>query len=147
MAIRSILRLLAVSLALLPLAGSRAEPDEGSFEVAQLTIRRSIVVRVQTTIAEAGPIKWREKKGPKCLPTATILGAGVVEPNSVDFILRGGQRVRARFASSCPALAFYSGFYVAPNPDGQMCAGRDTVRDRAGGECEVSKLRLLVARP
>ena len=113
---------------------------------AQLTIRSRVVVRVETQTIAIAPLDWREKKGPRCLPTATILGAAVVAPASVDFILRGGQRMRARFASSCPGLAYYSGFYVVPNPDGQMCTGRDAVRDRAGGECEVAKLRLLVPK-
>lgn len=127
-------------------APASADPVEGSFEMAQLTIRSRVVVRVQTEVVTVSPVTYREKKGPRCLSTATILGAAVVAPGSVDFILRGGDRVRARFAASCPVLAYYSGFYVTPNADGQMCAGRDSVRDRAGGECEVAKLRALVAK-
>ena len=123
-----------------------AAPGDGRYEMAQLSIRSRVVVRVQTEVVTMSPIVYREKKGPRCLTTAAILGAAVVVPASVDFILRGGDRVRARFSASCPALAYYSGFYVAPNADGQMCAGRDSVRDRAGGECEVAKLRSLVAK-
>lgn len=125
---------------------ARADPLD-SFEIAQLSVRSRVVVRIQTEVVTVEPMAWREKKGPRCLPAALIQGAAVVAPASVDFILRGGQRVRARFAASCPALAYYSGFYVTPNADGQMCAGRDSVRDRAGGECEVAKLRSLVAKP
>ncbi len=126
-------------------APAAADPAAGSFEIAQLTLRSRVVVRVETQVIQSAPMSYREKKGPRCVPTASILGAAVVAPASVDFILRGGERMRARFNASCPALAFYSGFYVSPNADGQMCAGRDSVRDRAGGECEVARLRALVA--
>ena len=61
-----------------------------------------------------------------------------------DLVLRGGDRVRARFASSCPGLDYYSGFYIAPPADAKICAGRDVIRDRAGGECAISRFRNLV---
>lgn len=116
-------------------------------EIAELTIRQRVVIRVQT--APAPPparSEWREKGGPRCVPMAAIVGAAVLAPSSVDIILRGGDRVRARFAASCPALDYYSGFYIAPTGDGRICAGRDVVRDRAGGECEVDRIRKLVPR-
>lgn len=115
-------------------------------ELAQLTLRQRVVIRVQTLIAPAPKTQWREKSGPKCLDMADIQGAAVVAPSSVDLILRGGDRMRVRFASSCPALDYYSGFYIAPTRDGRFCAARDAVRDRAGGECAVDKLRKLVLR-
>lgn len=127
-------------------APAAAASGDGSLQIAQLAIRSRVVVRVQTEVVTIAPENYRETKGPRCMPTALILGAAVVAPGSVDFILRGGERMRARFAASCPALAYYSGFYVTPNADGRMCAGRDSVRDRAGGECEVARLRTLVAK-
>jgi hypothetical protein len=123
-----------------------AAPD-GSFEIAQLTIR-SMTVRIQTTIAQAPPpfAELKETKGPRCIASVAIGGAAVMAGNSVDFILRGGGRVRARFRSSCPALDYYSGFYLSPTADGQICADRDAVRSRAGGECEIDRFRLLVPK-
>jgi hypothetical protein len=114
-------------------------------QYAQLTIRQRVIVRIQTAPPSNVPprIDWREHKGPKCLPMAMIQGAAVIASGSVDLIMRGGSRMRARFAASCPALDYYSGFYVAPSADGRMCAGRDSVRDRAGGVCEVARFRLL----
>jgi hypothetical protein len=114
-------------------------------QYAQLTIRQRVIVRIQTAPAPAAPPRseWREHKGPKCISMATIQGAAVIAPGSVDMILRGGARIRARLAASCPALDYYSGFYVAPTADGRICAGRDSVRDRAGGECEVARFRSL----
>lgn len=124
-------------------------PDGGGgVEIAQLMFRSRVVIRVQTELPPGPPKqeRLREKKGPRCIAMADIGGAAVTGPASVDFFLRGGQRIRAHLTSRCPSLAFYSGFYVAPSPDGQLCAGRETVRDRAGGECEVAKLKRIVPK-
>ena len=126
-------------------ASSRALADD-SFEIAQLTIH-SMTVRIQTTVAPPPQIiELKEKKGPRCIPSAAVGGAAVIAGNSVDFILRGGGRVRAKFRASCPALDYYSGFYLSPTADGQICADRDAVRSRAGGECEIDKFRLLLPK-
>ena len=119
--------------------------DEGLVELAQLTFRSRIVVRVQTSQLAMVPLAaLREKKGPKCIGMGDILAAAVVARSSVDLVLRGGYRMRVRFAANCPGLDYYSGFYIAPTADGKLCADRDAVRDRAGGECEIDKFRQLV---
>jgi len=119
--------------------------DEGLVELAQLTFRSRIVVRVQTSQLATVPLAaLREKKGPKCIGMGDILAAAVVARSSVDLVLRGGYRMRVRFAANCPGLDYYSGFYIAPTADGKLCADRDVVRDRAGGECEIDKFRQLV---
>jgi len=114
-------------------------------QYAQLTIRQRVIVRIQTAPMTPAPprIEWRERKGPKCVPMGAIQGAAVIAPGSVDLILRGGGRLRVRFSASCPALDYYSGFYIAPTADGMICSGRDSVRDRAGGECEITRFREL----
>jgi hypothetical protein len=114
-----------------------------TLEFAQLTFHSRVVIRVETRSRPA-QTKWREKKGPHCVTMEDILGAAIIEPSSVDLVLRGGDRVRARFASSCPGLDYYSGFYIAPPADAKICAGRDVIRDRAGGECAISRFRKLV---
>lgn len=124
------------------LLAAAAEP----MQVARLTIRQHIVIRVRTGPAPPLRDQWREKKGPRCVPMDAVLGAAVLAPASVDIVLRGGDRIRARFAASCPALDYYSGFYIAPSQDGMICADRDAVRDRAGGDCPIGKFRRLVAR-
>lgn len=88
--------------------------------------------------------RWTEKKGPRCVSMSDIQGSAVIIANNVDLALRGGDRVRMRFERSCPGLDYYSGFYVVPDHDGKICAGRDVVRDRAGGECAIDKFRSLV---
>jgi hypothetical protein len=114
-----------------------------AIELAQLSFRSRVVVRVQTS--SIGPAAFREKKGPRCVAIDEILAAGVLARTSVDLVLRGGYRMRARFSASCPGLDYYSGFYLVPSADGKICADRDAVRDRAGGECAIDKFRKLVA--
>lgn len=144
------LTLVGALIALSPVASptlSLADRDPGGIELAQVSFRSHIVVRVQTTQLAAVPeAALREKKGPKCIAAGDILAAAVLARSSVDLVLRGGYRMRARFSASCPGLDYYSGFYAVPAADGTLCADRDVIRDRAGGECEIDKFRRLVAR-
>jgi hypothetical protein len=136
--------LVGALLAMIP-AAPAAPPAKEAVELAQLSFRSHIVVRVQTSQLEAVPLaSLREKKGPKCVAMGDILAAAVLARSSVDLVLRGGYRMRARFSASCPGLDYYSGFYVVPGTDGKLCADRDVIRDRAGGECEIDKFRRLV---
>ena len=91
------------------------------------------------------PQRWVEKRGPKCI-AAGDLGGAIVGSRTVDLVLRGGERVRATLDGDCPALDFYSGFYLKPSADGQICAGRDTIRSRSGDSCEISGFRRLVMK-
>lgn len=140
--------LIAASVVAAAAPSPRASAPTETFEIAQLTIRSRITVRIRSEPAAVPPpyLELRERKGPRCLPMAGIVGAAVIAGNSVDFMLRGGSRVRARFESNCPALDFYSGFYLAPGADGQVCADRDAVHSRAGGECAIDKFRLLTPK-
>jgi len=110
---------------------------------AQLTIRQSIIIRVPTRAVTPAPADWKESKGPKCLPTDSIAGAIVTDDDSVDLIYRGGGRVRAQLEDECPALDYYNGFYISPTDDQQICAGRDSIRSRSGGDCEIRRFRSL----
>jgi hypothetical protein len=108
---------------------------------SQVMVREQLIVRMGNGMPV--PIRWKEGKGPKCVPWKMIAGAAVMAPASVDFMLRDNRRVRARLDSSCPALDYYRGFYIAPNPDGRICADRDVIRSRMGGECGIAKFRSL----
>lgn len=85
---------------------------------------------------------WHEKKGPKCVSPEDIGAAAVSEKDSVDLMLKGGSRIRAHL-EHCPALDFYSGFYVHAGRDGQICAKRDPVYARWGGECLINRFRVV----
>ncbi len=55
--------------------------------------------------------------------------------------------MRAVLEDQCPALDYYSGFYVVPPPDGKICADRDSIHTRSGADCEVDKFRALTPVP
>lgn len=137
-----------IGFAMLLLAGggpAGAEPNEEIRVLyAQLTVRQRVILKVPARPAPPVVTRWKEKKGPKCMTMASVAGAAVIERDSVDMILRGGQRIRAEFHRECPALGYYSGFYILPTEDGQICAARDAVRTRAGGECTIKRFRKLV---
>lgn len=141
----------AAALLLMTLEAAPAEPSAADpIHFAQLMIREQILVRVpvrlrQNPAQSPDPIEWKESRGPKCLSMRTVAGATLLGRNSVDLILKDRSRVRARLEKSCPALDYYYGFYIRPNADGQICADRDAIRSRMGGECEIDKFRTLTA--
>src|SRR3954464_15436365 len=97
-------------------APAAAAPPAEPVEFAQLSFRSRVVVRVQTSsVSVPAASAMREKKGPRCVAIDEILAAGVLARTSVDLVLRGGYRMRARFAASCPGLDYYSGFYLVPS--------------------------------
>lgn len=126
------------------LAGGTAASAEEVIRLAQLSIQQRVIIRVPTRESLViAPTRWKEVSGPKCIEAAALAGAQVGR-NGVDLLLRGGMRVRAKLASACPALNYYSGFYVRPGLDGRICQDRDSIRTRAGGACDIDRFRKLV---
>ena len=124
-------------------------------EIAQVTFSERIIIRIPSRMRRAAetareadaqrPIEWAEKKGPKCI-FANQLGGAIVSGDYVDLVLRGGDRVRAQLDGDCSGLGYYGGFYLKPSPDGQLCAGRDSIRTRSGDRCTIKRFRKLVAK-
>lgn len=121
--------------------------------IAQVRIQQHIVIRVprpdtvrrvSAPAAPLPPIAWVEKDSDKCVKIETLAGATITRPDSVDLFLSGGKRLRAKLGDECPALDFYTGFYVKPTRDGMVCAKRDVFRSRSGGECRIKAFRTLV---
>lgn len=139
----------AAALSLLVGGASAAAPEPQRVEFAQLIIREQIIIKVPMRAREAPvaapTVRWREGRGPKCVAARSILGANLLSENSVDLILRDGSRVRARLSSRCPALDYYYGFYIRPDEDGMICAERDLIRSRMGGQCGIDRFRSLRA--
>lgn len=131
-------------------APSRGDPAQG-VEIADVTITQSLIIRIParksqryTPVGKAPPPPaFKEHKGPKCIDGSKIGGAAITTPNSVDFILKGGKRVRAILEDQCPALDYYSGFYFRAPQDGKLCADRDSIHTRSGGDCQIDKFRTL----
>jgi hypothetical protein len=116
-------------------------------QLAQVVVRERIIVRVPVRRGAAREvaqrIDWHEAGGPNCVPARSIAGAAMLSQRSVDLVMRNTRRLRAMLDESCPALDFYRGFYISPNPDGMICAGRDLIRSRMGGECGIDSFRSL----
>ncbi len=90
------------------------------------------------------PIQWVEKRTDRCVPLQNLAAVTINRTDSVDLLLSSGGRVRARLADDCPSLDFVSGLYIRPSGDGRMCASRDVIRSRSGGQCRITAFRALV---
>lgn len=137
----------ATSIAPIPDPAPAGERTSSHVEIAQMMIQQRIIIRVPAMNAPPAPprpIKWKEVKGPKCVPLNQLAGAAITQNDSVDIFLRGGTRLRAILDDDCPALDYYSGFYIRPTADGQVCQKRDMLHTRSGGQCRVERFRMLV---
>lgn len=137
----SLIRAGVGALLLLTAGAPSAQPPARPVQYGQTVVREQVIIRFRQTPPTR--VEWREGKGPKCVPARAIAGATLVGKSSVDLIMRNRQRVRARLESSCPALDYYYGFYITPNPDGMVCEDRDNIRSRMGGACEIDRFRSL----
>lgn len=112
--------------------------------VSRITIEQTTIFRipVRPRPPTAPMIEWIEQKGPKCLAAADIAGAMLSGADTIDFVMRDRQRIRARVDDDCTALDFYDGFYVQPKDD-RLCARRDEIHSRMGASCKIEKFKAL----
>jgi hypothetical protein len=109
---------------------------------------QQIIIRVQGGVRPIAPaggslIQWREGRGPRCVSAGRVIGAARLAQNGFDLVLRDNSRIRARLERRCPALDYYRGFYINATEDGRICADRDSIRSRAGGECQIEQFHSL----
>ena len=138
----------STALLMLVLGGATPSAPADGVEFAQVTVRQQIIVRMPprpVQAAGASLVQWRESRGPRCVQARAVMGATALGRSSVDLVMRDNRRVRARLESSCPGLDFYQGFYVNGTADGLICADRDSIRSRMGGQCEIDQFRTLTA--
>ena len=143
--------ILAGAAALLLLVYGGQERPRAPRAEGTVTVRhQQIIIRVTAPDRRPSPagaplIEWRESRGPRCVAAGQIVGATRVRQNSFDLVLRDRRLLRARLERRCPALDYYYGFYVNTTEDGRICADRDAIRSRAGGECRIEDFRTLTA--
>ncbi|MBB3925083.1 hypothetical protein GGR43_000784 [Sphingobium jiangsuense] len=135
-------------------------------ELAQMTIEQRVIIRVPMVRpglpppdmqrprrrgdplppAPAPPqaMKWEERKGPKCVQLAQLRAAAITSSRGVDLMLRDASRLRAHLSRECRPEALYSGFYIQPDDDGSLCAGRDRLLARSGANCTITEFKRLV---
>ncbi len=76
----------------------------------------------------------------RCIDMTTVAGAQMFGDRAIELSMKSGQRFRVFFARECPALSFYQGFYYRVSRAGQLCAGRDAIGARSGGECPIASI-------
>jgi hypothetical protein len=151
------LRAASISLLLL-LAAPAAAPAQQArtldgTQLAQLHIQQWVVIRIARAPAappppppvarSVEPPQWREKHADKCVKTEKLAAAQVSGEDTVDLLLVDGKRLRAKLEANCPAIEFYEGFYIKQQKDGKVCATRDALRLRSGGQCRIAEFRSL----
>ena len=112
--------------------------------VSRIVVRDEIVMRVRVIRPRiALPVRWVEKKGPKCIRSESVVAVALADESSIDFLLRDRRRIRAKMDSQCPTLDFYGDLYLQPEDD-RICARREEVRSRMGGSCRIERFRTMV---
>lgn len=129
-----------------------AEPVAG-----QVRIERSITIRIappgpiqrQSLVAQTAPpamARLTERKVGKCVPVAGIASVQPDASGKLLLFMRDRRLIAASLEKACSARDFYAGFYLERTADGMLCVERDKLHSRAGANCELSKLRQLVAK-
>lgn len=129
-----------------------AAPDQPRWDATASALQQRVTVHVPRVSVSSATIVLREtrrvrvveKKADDCVKVDQLAGFTVNRPDSVDLMLRDGKLLRAKLGVDCPALGFYSGFYVKPTKDRKICAKRDSFRSRSGRLCDVEAFRKLV---
>ena len=128
----------------------RVQAPAPGISVTQMTIHERIIIRMPIargrSVDQATPVTWKEKHGPKCIGIGDLGGALIAGPSSVDLVLAGGKRIRAKLDGDCQPLDFYAGFYIKPGMDGRVCADRDSIRVRSGASCPIDNFKRLSPR-
>jgi hypothetical protein len=91
------------------------------------------------------PRNMVERKIGKCLPVSGIAGVMPTKDNRLMLFMRDQRIIAANLEKACSARDYYSGFYVEPSKDGNICIERDKLQSRTGAKCELRRIRQLIA--
>ena len=154
------------SILLMAAAGAATPSDDvprTNAQLAQVTIEQHVIIRIpilrppepprgQSRASLSAPLPpnppqapdLREVKGPKCIKVEKLRGYVLDSDTGITLLTDKDEGLRAHFGKTCRAADFWSGFYIEPNKDGAICAGRDAVHARNGSNCDVEKFTKLV---
>lgn len=79
----------------------------------------------------------------RCVSVDGLAGAQLFGDRAIELSMKNGRRYRLFLARECPALSFYQGFYYRRQRAGQLCAGRDVIGARSGGECPIASIMMV----
>lgn len=75
-----------------------------------------------------------------CVQVDHIAAAQLFGDSAIELTMTNGKRWRMVLADQCPGLSFYQGFYYRRGKAGMLCAGRDSIGARSGGECPIASI-------
>ena len=91
------------------------------------------------------PMRFEERRMGKCVAVRSIAGVQADGGSRLILYLRDQRMISANLEKACRARDFYSGFYVERSKDGMLCVDRDKLQSRSGANCEINRIRQLVA--
>ena len=116
----------------------------GAHDVARIPAGPGLAPMPRTSPLRPLPVRAGRNR---CIAIAGMAGAAVIGDRAVELTMTGGRRWRMMFAQECPALSFYQGFYYRRAQTGTLCAGRDAIIARSGGECAIASIIALKPLP
>lgn len=138
---------LAVLFVMPVLSAGEASAFQSERRAFRPEVKRVPAIPPSLRAEEPEPRSTRSRQARRaCLPVDSIVGAIVMSERMVELTLRGGARWQMRFADECPALSYYQGFYYRRTTAGNLCAGRDAVIARSGGECPIDSLSPIKSK-
>lgn len=123
----------------------------------QVRIEQRVVIRIAPASSSMRPAMFAEmpqmsvpprlteRKMGKCVPVAGIAAVRPDAGGRLLLFMRDRRLISASLEKACNARDFYSGFYVERSKDGMLCVDRDKLHSRAGANCELGRMRQLVA--
>ncbi len=130
---------LAALLALAPSGAAAGFLWFGKKPVARIVVAPAPPAQPLAVLRPEPPAQGRNA----CVDVRRVAGAQVFGDRAVELTLSGGARWRMYFARECPTLSFYEGFYYRRAEAGKLCAGRDAVVVRSGGECAIASIMAV----
>lgn len=97
------------------------------------------LIPVEPPGIEPTPEPARQRPSP-CVKTDSIAGATMRGDRTIELLLANGARRHLHFAADCPFPGFWGGFYYRMTEERRLCAGRDAILSRAGGQCAIVKI-------
>lgn len=130
------------------------EPWEAERLPQQVRIEQRIVVRISPArprtdafedLRRSVPTRVTERRMGRCVGLDDIIAVQTGSTNKLILFMRSREMISARLEKACAARDFYSGFYVEPSEDGNLCVNRDELHSRNGTKCEVTRFYRLEA--
>ena len=104
------------------------------------------VAGVFLTIISFNSLEAQVQSEAQCIETDNIASYKIETDDIVKFLMTDGSYVEMRLKHSCPQLRFHG--YLSYTPmNGQLCAGADEIKTRAGLPCRIQSFETKETTP